>query len=104
VLLRPSEAEDMHVGSVKFMAGGKRGAALRIPSFGMGREDIKERGDKASDEENTSSDDELMEAIMGLNGAHPGISDFRNATANSGSSCHFILLASICLFNSNSSP
>jgi LIM domain kinase 1 len=62
VLLRPDEGEDLHVGSIKFMTGGKRPVAgPRIPSFGMGvGEDI--RNGAASDD----SDEELMEAVFGL--------------------------------------
>ena len=37
VLARPTEGDDGHVGSIKFMSGVRRpGAAPRIPSFGMG--------------------------------------------------------------------
>ncbi|OSD03678.1 kinase-like protein [Trametes coccinea BRFM310] len=37
VLSRPSEPDDIHLGTVKFMSGIRRpGAAPRIPSFGMG--------------------------------------------------------------------
>lgn len=70
VLARPSEA-DAHVGSVKFITGGKRpGAAPRIPSFGMGiGKDIRSNEEKpvmgfSSDEE--SSDEDLVEAISNL--------------------------------------
>ncbi|KAF8064153.1 TKL/LISK/LISK-DD1 protein kinase [Lyophyllum atratum] len=63
VLARPSDGEDLHVGSIKFLTGGKRpGAGPRIPSFGMGvGKDIRTNG-ATSDE----SDDELMEAVEGL--------------------------------------
>ncbi|GLB44662.1 putative tkl lisk lisk-dd1 protein kinase [Lyophyllum shimeji] len=63
VLARPSEGEDLHVGSIKFLTGGKRpGTAPRIPSFGIGvGKDIRTNG-ATSDE----SDDELMEAVEGL--------------------------------------
>jgi LIM domain kinase 1 len=86
VLSRSSEVDDMHIGSVKFMAAGKRRGPLRIPSFGMGRGQEKKKADKgtSSDEENTSSDEELMEAVLGLNDAHLGISDISDATANPG--------------------
>ena len=62
VLVRPEEGEDLHVGSIKFMTGGKRPAAgPRIPSFGMGiGKEI--RNSAASDD----SEDELMEAVLGL--------------------------------------
>ncbi|KAI0056860.1 kinase-like protein [Artomyces pyxidatus] len=71
VLSRPSE-DDMHTGSVKFLSGTRRpGAAPRIPSFGQGiaqairGSSIVERSPErhSSDED---SDDELMEAVMGL--------------------------------------
>ncbi|KAF8235883.1 TKL/LISK/LISK-DD1 protein kinase [Tricholoma matsutake] len=62
LLMRPNDGEDLHVGSIKFMTGGKRPAAgPRIPSFGMGvGREI--RNGAASDD----SDDELMEAVLGL--------------------------------------
>jgi LIM domain kinase 1 len=75
VLARPSEADDAHVGSVKFMTGGKRpGAAPRIPSFGMGiGKEIRTSEDKgntfSSDED--SSDEELVAAVSSLR--HVGI-------------------------------
>ncbi|KAF9456392.1 TKL/LISK/LISK-DD1 protein kinase [Collybia nuda] len=57
------QGSDLHVGSIKFLTGGKRPAAgPRIPSFGMGiGKDIRVNG-ATSDE----SDDELMEAVIGL--------------------------------------
>lgn len=71
VMSRPSEADDLHIGSVRFMATNKRpGVALRIPSFGTGvGKGISGDKDqaKSSDDETTSSDEELMEAVMGLN-------------------------------------
>jgi LIM domain kinase 1 len=65
VLSRPSETDDLHVGSVKFFTGQKRpGAALRIPSFSAIR-DTKEK--KSSDSTPEGSDDEeLVAAVMGL--------------------------------------
>ncbi|KAG6908045.1 hypothetical protein DXG01_006407 [Tephrocybe rancida] len=64
VLARPSEGEDAHVGSIKFLTGGKRPAGgPRIPSFGMGvGKDIRHSGSSTSDD----SDDELLEAVEGL--------------------------------------
>ncbi|KAK0189800.1 TKL/LISK/LISK-DD1 protein kinase [Armillaria mellea] len=74
VLARPSEDEDAHVGSIKFMTGGKRpSAGPRIPSFGMGvGKDIRSSRSSTDD-----SDDELMEAVMGLSsvGVNSGWSD-----------------------------
>lgn len=76
VLARGSEADDVHVGSIKFMTGMRRpGAAPRIPSFGMGvGRDIRGNGNDtpaassltsnhSSDED---SDEELIQAVMGL--------------------------------------
>ncbi|KAF8154028.1 kinase-like domain-containing protein [Crassisporium funariophilum] len=66
VLLRPSEGDDVNVGSVRFMTGGKRPTAgPRIPSFGMG----VGKGIRSS-ETSTDSDDELMEAINDLSTVH----------------------------------
>ncbi|CCM02112.1 uncharacterized protein FIBRA_04189 [Fibroporia radiculosa] len=72
VLSRPSDAEDMHLGTIKFMTGGARrpGAAPRIPSFGMGvARDIRDgtggpsepptMADVHSSDEAEDSDDEL---------------------------------------------
>jgi hypothetical protein len=69
VLSRPSEADDLHVGSVKFMTGARRPAAApRIPSFGMGvASNVANRptqSTESSSEDDT--DDELAEAVMGL--------------------------------------
>jgi LIM domain kinase 1 len=68
VLARPSEGNDVHVGSIRFMSNavGKRtGGAPRIPSFGMGiGKDI--RGGNLSGSSPEDSDEELMEAVMGL--------------------------------------
>ncbi|PPR02831.1 hypothetical protein CVT24_002228 [Panaeolus cyanescens] len=68
VLARPSEGADLHLGSVKFMTGGKRpSAAPRIPSFGMGvGKDI--RGVGSGTDDSDDDDDDLMEAVMGLKG------------------------------------
>ncbi|KAK0193235.1 kinase-like domain-containing protein [Armillaria mellea] len=58
------EDEDAHIGSIKFMTGGKR------PSAGL--KDIQSSGSSTDD-----SDDELMEAVMGLSslGVNSGWSD-----------------------------
>ncbi|KAK7035375.1 hypothetical protein VNI00_011906 [Paramarasmius palmivorus] len=71
VLARPDEADQVNVGSIKFMTGGKRPApAPRIPSFGVGvGKDI--RSGFTSDD--SDDDDELMEAVSSL--AHVGITD-----------------------------
>ncbi|KAF4611424.1 hypothetical protein D9613_003788 [Agrocybe pediades] len=63
VLLRPGEGDDMHVGSVRFMTGGKRPpTGPRIPSFGMGvGKEI--RSNVSSDDE---SEDDIPEIIKNL--------------------------------------
>jgi LIM domain kinase 1 len=68
VLLRPSEGDDMHLGSVRFMAGGKRSAAgPRIPSFGMGvGKEIRNGVSSTSSEDSDEDDEELLEAVKGL--------------------------------------
>jgi LIM domain kinase 1 len=67
VLLHPSEKDDSHVGSVKFITGKRPGAGLRIPSFGMGVEkDIRNNSVEANENSSDDSDEELIEAINGL--------------------------------------
>ncbi|OSX57946.1 hypothetical protein POSPLADRAFT_1076094 [Postia placenta MAD-698-R-SB12] len=74
VLSRPSDIEDMHLGTVKFMTGAARrpGAAPRIPSFGMGvGRDIRDAGGHTMTEGHSSdevddSDEELMQAVERL--------------------------------------
>lgn len=63
VLSHPNEDEGVNVGSIKFMTGARRpGPAPRIPSFGVGvGKDIRSRSGSPED-----SDDELIEAVMGL--------------------------------------
>jgi LIM domain kinase 1 len=63
VLARPNEADNVNVGSIKFMTGQKRpGPAPRIPSFGMGvGKDIRSNSSTSDD-----SDDELIEAVHAL--------------------------------------
>ncbi|PBK94280.1 kinase-like protein [Armillaria gallica] len=74
VLARPSKDEDAHVSSIKFMTGSKQpSAGPHIPSFGMGvGKDIQSSGLSTDD-----SDDELMEAVLGLSsvGVNSGWSD-----------------------------
>ena len=74
VLSRPSEGEEVHLGSIKFMPGQKRpNAGPRIPSFGVGVGSSIRHNDK--DKANSSpedSDDELMEAVLGLQGTKLG--------------------------------
>lgn len=67
ILLRPSEDDDVNVGSVRFMTGGKRPVrGLRIPSFGVGVG--KEIRQSKISSESESDDDELMEAVSRLSG------------------------------------
>jgi LIM domain kinase 1 len=70
ILLRPSEDDDVNVGSVRFMTGGKRPVrGLRIPSFGVGVG--KEIRHSKLNSESESDDDELMndmEAVSRLSG------------------------------------
>ncbi|KAG6853164.1 hypothetical protein C0991_006452 [Blastosporella zonata] len=58
---------DAHVGSIKFLTGGKRPTpAPRIPSFGMGvGKDIRHSGSSSSSS-SSDDDEELMEAIERL--------------------------------------
>ena len=65
ILLRPSEDDDINVGSVRFMTGSKRPVrGLRMPSFGMGvGKEIRHNGITTESE---SDDDELMEAVSCL--------------------------------------
>jgi LIM domain kinase 1 len=69
VLSRPSEADDLHVGSVKFMTGRRRPAtAPRIPSFGVSTvvnaaNVAAVLADPSSDEE---SDNESSQAVLEL--------------------------------------
>jgi len=81
VLSRPSEADDLHVGSVKFFTGQKRpGAPPRIPSFSA----MKHKGEKkGSDSTPEGSDDELMDALTSLQGSDLGGED-DDSTAWSG--------------------
>ena len=65
ILLRPSVDDDVNVGSVRFMTGGKRPIrGRRIPSFGMGVG--KEIRHSKTSSESESDDDELMEAVSRL--------------------------------------
>ncbi|KAI0651290.1 kinase-like protein [Trametes meyenii] len=68
VLARPSEADDIHLGTVKFMTGIRRpGGAPRIPSFGMG---VSANGASKAEETHSSdddSDDEFAKVVDGLN-------------------------------------
>ncbi|EIN05846.1 kinase-like protein [Punctularia strigosozonata HHB-11173 SS5] len=91
VLERPSEANEASVGTVKFFTGSKRPTpAPRIPSFGMGvgsnirASSITGRptGGFSSDED--SDDEELHEALEGLNAVRLG-SDLTSTPASEGS-------------------
>ena len=63
ILLLPSEDDDVNVGSVRFMTGGKRPVGgLRIPSFGIGvGKEIRYSSESESD------DNELLEAMSDVN-------------------------------------
>jgi len=83
VLARPNEGEDLHVGSIKLMTAGKRaGPGPRIPSFGVGvgkdiRNSSRESNSASSSANGTDdSDDELMEAVMGLSSIGVGNGDW----------------------------
>uniref|UniRef100_A0A5K1JYU1 Cell surface hydrophobicity-associated protein n=1 Tax=Ganoderma boninense TaxID=34458 RepID=A0A5K1JYU1_9APHY len=63
VLARPSETDDIHLGTVKFMSGIRRpGGAPRIPSFGMGAGPASATKPHDSDD----SDDEFAAVVEGL--------------------------------------
>lgn len=65
ILARPSEADDVHTGSIKFMSRNKRpSAAPRIPSFGMGVG--KDIGNGLLMDSDDDSDEELKKAVAGL--------------------------------------
>ena len=65
VLARPSEMDDIHLGTVKFMSGIRRpGAAPRIPSFGMGV--ARPSVHKATHSSDDESDEEFAKAVEGL--------------------------------------
>ena len=84
IIARPTEADDVHVGSVKFITGARRpGAPPRIPSFGMGvGRDIRGKANGNGKSHDTpagsliasssahscddDSEEELMQAVMGL--------------------------------------
>ncbi|KAG6884969.1 hypothetical protein C0993_006933 [Termitomyces sp. T159_Od127] len=66
VATRPSESggEEAHVGSIKFLTGGKRPAGNpRIPSFGMGVGKNIRHSDSVSDDE---SDEDLLETFSSV--------------------------------------
>lgn len=62
VLARTEEGEDLHVGSIKLLNGGRKGGAPRIPSFSQNVVAEAKFNNSSSD----GSDDELMEAVLGL--------------------------------------
>ena len=64
---RPSETDDPHVGTVKFMTGTKRPSpAPRIPSFGMGVGKDTATGSPRSDYTSDDSDEETARAVEKL--------------------------------------
>ncbi|KAJ7160794.1 kinase-like domain-containing protein [Mycena filopes] len=82
VLARPNEGDDLHVGSVRLMTAGRRaGPGPRIPSFGLGvGKDIRSSSLASSANSTDDSDDEMMEAVMGLSSVGVGNSDWSNGT------------------------
>ncbi|KAJ7656676.1 kinase-like domain-containing protein [Mycena rosella] len=82
VLARPNEGEDLHVGSIKLMTAGRRaGPGPRIPSFGVGvGKDIRGSTNSSSADSTDDSDDEMMEAVMGLSSVGVGNSDWSEGT------------------------
>ena len=78
LLSRPTEADDLHVGTVKFMTGTKRpNAAPRIPSFGLGEGKEIASSPPKSDYASDESDEETARAVeklskVGLNSAWSG--------------------------------
>ncbi|KAJ7620574.1 kinase-like domain-containing protein [Mycena polygramma] len=83
VLARPSEGDDLHVGSVRLMTAGRRpGVNPRIPSFGVGvGKDIRSSSLNSSSADSTDdSDDEMMEAVLGLSSVGVGNSDWSDKT------------------------
>jgi len=64
VLSRPSEADDLHVGSVKFFTQKRPGAPPRMPSFSAIRDKDEKKTNDSTPE--GSDDDELIEAVIGL--------------------------------------
>ncbi|KAF5314336.1 hypothetical protein D9619_011909 [Psilocybe cf. subviscida] len=68
VLLRPSEGDDMHLGSVRFMTGGGKRpeAGPRIPSFGMGVGKEIRNGSSTGTSSEDSDDEDLVEAVKKL--------------------------------------
>ncbi|KAF7326871.1 TKL/LISK/LISK-DD1 protein kinase [Mycena venus] len=82
VLARPNEGDDLHVGSVRLMTAGRRaGPGPRIPSFGVGvGKDIRSSSHNSSNTDTDDSEDELMEAVMGLSSVGVGNSDWSEGT------------------------
>ena len=91
VLARP-ETEDLHLGSVKFMTGGKRPIVPRIPSFGIGiAKDIRQSTPTVAEDimaalssGEEDSDEELANAVEGLNINMHLNSDWSNGGATNG--------------------
>lgn len=78
VLARPTELDEGHVGSVRFFTAGRRpGFTPRIPSFGVGiAKDVrggKQDSLKEVHSESESDDEELLQAVMGLENVNIGL-------------------------------
>jgi LIM domain kinase 1 len=64
VLSRPSEADDLHVGSVKFFTQKRSGAPHRMPSFSAIRDKEEKKTNDSPPED--SDDEELIDAVNSL--------------------------------------
>ncbi|KAG9311062.1 kinase-like domain-containing protein [Chiua virens] len=93
VLARP-DTEDLHLGSLKFMTGGKRPKAPRIPSFGIGiGKDIRHSTPTVTEDMMAAlssgeedSDEELADVVEGFNINMHLDSDWSNGGATNGNS------------------
>ena len=92
VLERPSEAGDQHVGSIKFLTGGRRPFTVpRIPSFGMGvAREVRTGSSNGKDRNNDidSDEEDVMQAVMSLESVDLAFgSEWRDASGEPSSLC-----------------